>query len=277
MKVTGYIRITGKSLMDFFRDGGVMLAGALSFFFMMTIVPFCLFLVTLFGYFLGEQQGLYQFLSSKLASFFPKVTQQITKELQRLVTFKGLGKLSLILYGVLSFELFAALQYALNTVFKVKVRRSFIVTLILSLIMITLVMAFVLISFGATSSISMLASLKEFFPGLRIGKITGFFIGFVIPFLLIFVTMTTVYILFPKKHVKVSHAAAGALFAALFLEAAKHLFTLYVVNIFRLGTIYGPLSAFVIFLLWIYYSMSIFLIGAELTHNLEGSGGKLHD
>ncbi len=274
MKAAGYLRIIGKSFLDFFRDGGIMLAGSLSFFFMMAIVPFCLFLVTLFGYFLGEQKELYQFLSSRLASFFPRVTHQITEELQRIISYKGLGKFSLILYGFLSFQLFSSLQSALNVIFKAKVRRSFIVSAILSLVMITFTISFVLISFVATSSASMLEPLKEFFPGLRIGKITGFFVGFVIPFILMFMTMTTAYVLFPKKRVRVSHAAAGALFTAVFLEAAKHLFTLYVVNVFRLGTIYGPLSAFVVFLLWVFYSMSIFLIGAEIGHNLEDTGRK---
>ncbi len=274
MKAAGCLRIIGKSFLDFFRDGGIMLAGSLSFFFMMAIVPFCLFLVTLFGYFLGEQKELYQFLSSRLASFFPRVTHQITEELQRIISYKGLGKFSLILYGFLSFQLFSSLQSALNVIFKAKVRRSFIVSAILSLVMITFTISFVLISFVATSSASMLEPLKEFFPGLRIGKITGFFVGFVIPFILMFMTMTTAYVLFPKKRVKVSHAAAGALFTAVFLEAAKHLFTLYVVNVFRLGTIYGPLSAFVVFLLWVFYSMSIFLIGAEIGHNLEDTGRK---
>jgi uncharacterized BrkB/YihY/UPF0761 family membrane protein len=47
-----------------------------------------------------------------------------------------------------------------------------------------------------------------------------------------------------------------------------------VVNVFKLGTIYGPLSAFVIFLLWVFYSSCIFLIGAEVVHNLEVSRGK---
>lgn len=271
MSAKKYSRVMGKSLLDFFRDGGTMLAGSLSFFFMMAIVPFCLFLATIFGYFLGEQKELYQFISAKIANFFPKVTQDITGELQRLITYRGIGKLSLALYAFLSFELFSSLQSALSIIFKIKAKRSFIVSLILSLVMITFIIAFILISFGASSSVSMLGEARRIFPGLRISWITGFLIGFVIPFILMQLTITTVYVLFPKKKVKLSHAASGAFFAAVFLEAAKHAFTLYVVNVFRLGTIYGPLSAFVIFLLWVFYSMSIFLIGAEVVHNLEGA------
>lgn len=277
MKAGRHMGIIGKSFLDFFRDGGIMLAGSLSFFFMMAIVPFCLFLVTIFGYFLGEQEDLYLFMSTKLVSFFPKVTHEITEELQRLITYRGLGKLSLILYGVLSIELFSSLQSALNVIFKVKTRRSFIMTLILSLVMITFIIAFVLLSFGATTSVSMLEPLKSFFSGLRIGRITGFLIAFVIPFVLMFLTVTTTYVLLPKRWVRLSCAASGALFTTIFLEGAKHLFTLYVLNVFRLGTIYGPLSAFVIFLLWVFYSASIFLIGAEVVHNLEAHGGKGHD
>jgi uncharacterized BrkB/YihY/UPF0761 family membrane protein len=44
-----------------------------------------------------------------------------------------------------------------------------------------------------------------------------------------------------------------------------------VVKVIKLGTIYGPLSAFVIFLLWVFYSSCIFLIGAEIVRNLEDS------
>jgi len=53
------------------------------------------------------------------------------------------------------------------------------------------------------------------------------------------------------------------------MEAAKYIFTFYVVKVVRLGAVYGPLSAFIIFLLWVFYSSCIFLIGAETVHNLE--------
>jgi membrane protein len=269
----GTAKVVVKSFLDFFRDGGLMLAASLSFFSMMALVPFCLLIVTLFGYFLGERQDFYQFFSSKLISYFPDVTGEITEELGRLITFKGLGKLSLVLYGFLSYELFSSLEAATNVIFKVKVKRSFIASAVLSLVIVTSITAFFLISFAATSAISMLRPIQEVFPGLEIGGITAFFIGFVIPFILMFVTVGVLYIFLPKKKVKFSHAFAGALFTALFLEIAKHLFTLYVLNVFRLGAIYGPLSAFVIFLLWVFYSASIFLIGAEVVHNLEGRKG----
>lgn len=268
MPVARYIRIIFRSLIDFFRDGGLMLAGSMSYFSVMAIVPFCLFLVTIFGYFLGQNLEFYQFFVSKLTGFFPKITHEITEELRRIITYKGLGKLTLILYGFLSFQLFSSLESALNTIFKIKNKRPFLLSLILSLIIVTLIIAFLLISFGASSTIPMLKTLKEIFPGLKIGKITGFLIRFVVPLVLVFLTVMSLYLLLPRKKIRFSHASSGALFTAVFLEAAKHAFTIYVGNVVRLGTIYGPLSAFVMFLLWVFYSSCIFLIGAEMVRNL---------
>lgn len=273
MSVSRYIKVITRSLIDFFKDGGLMLSASISFFAMMAIVPFCLFLITIFGYFLGEDKEFYQFFSSKLVSFFPAITSQITTELKNLITYKGLGKFSLILYGFLSYELFSSLEAAVQVIFKIKVRRSFIVSLILSVIVVTLIIAFLLISFSATSTISILQTFKKFFPGLEISEITGFFIRFVVPLLLVFLNVATLYVLLPRRMVRITHALSGAVFTAIFLEAAKHLFTLYVVNVFSLGTIYGPLSAFVIFLLWAFYSSCIFLIGAEVVHNLGSTEG----
>jgi membrane protein len=271
------MKILLRSLVDFFRDGGLLLAGSISYFSMMAFFPFCLFLVTIFGYFLGEQKEFYQFFLSKLISFFPKVTSEVTEELKMIITHKGIGKFTLLLYGFLSYQLFSSMESAINVIFRVKVRRSFFVSLILSLFVVTLISAFFLVSFSASSSISMLAPLKELFPALRMSRITGIFIGFVIPFILMFLSITTVYILLPKKRVRLAHASAGALFTAAFLEVAKHVFTLYVRHVFQLGTIYGPLSAFVIFLLWVFYSSCIFLVGAEVVHNQETSRGNARD
>lgn len=271
----GFVRVIIKSFIDFFRDGGLMLAGSMSYFFMMALIPFSLFLVTLFGYFIGEDIEFYHFFLSKLINFFPKITSGITENLRSIIIFKGIGKFTFILYGLLSFQLFSSVESSLNVIFKTKQSRSFIISIILALLLVTIIMAFLLVSFGATTAISLLGTLKKSFPGLKIGTMAGFLIGYVVPVVLVFFLAATIYFLFPLKEVKVRHAACGALFTAVLLEAAKHLFTIYVVKVAKLGAIYGPLSAFVIFLLWIFYSSCIFLVGAELVYNLgKAKGGQ---
>ncbi len=263
-----YLHILTKSFIDFFKDGGPMLAGAISYFTMMALVPLCLFLVTIFGYFLGHYHGFYEFFSLRLINLFPEITKGITKELGKIIMFRGIGTLSLILYGVLSFQVFASIENALHVIFEVKKKRSFFWSVILSLLIITFIIMMLFISFIATSLIPLLKTIKQLFPELQIGLLTAFMIRFIIPFLMVFFTITVIYIFFPKTKVKASYAFIGALFATVFLEIAKHIFTWYVGTVVEFGTIYGPLTAFVVFLLWVFYSSSIFLIGAELVHNL---------
>jgi membrane protein len=263
-----FLKIITKSLLDFFKDGGIILAGSISYFTMMALVPFCLFLVTIFGYLLGHYQSFYQFLYSKLIDFFPVITSGITNELRKLIVFKGIGTLSIFLYGILSYQVFSSLENALNVVFKVKKGRHFLWSIILSFIMITLIIVIILVSFLATSLIPFLKTLKPIFPQLRIGLIKGIIIGYIIPFFVVLFTITALYIFLPKTKVKFSHAFKGAILTTIFLEIAKHIFTYYVGTIAKLGTIYGSLTAFVVFLLWVFYSSCIFLIGAEVVHNL---------
>lgn len=262
------IRVIGRSFIDFFRDNGLMLAGSMSYFTIMALVPLCLFLITVFGYFLGQYPDFYKFFLAKLTGFFPTVTQDITDDLTKIISFKGLGKFSLLLYGVLSFQVFASMEAALNTIFKVKQRRNFIVSIIVSLVVVTLIIALLTVSFAAASVIPLLKTLGSDLSVIRIGKISTFLLRFVLPFVLVLFSIMLLYVIVPKTKVSLFSAMKGSFFATVMLEVAKHAFTWYVINVAQFGKIYGPLTAFVMFLLWMFYSSCIFLIGAEIVHNL---------
>jgi membrane protein len=266
MKPWEYIRILGRSIVDFFRDGGMMLAGSISYFSIMAVIPFCLYLMTILGYFIGRDEEFFTFLTAKLVNFFPAAAQSIARELRDALSHKGVGPFSLILYGFISYQLYSSIESALNVAFKIKDKRSFLSHLLISSFLITLLIIFLLISFGATSAVSIL---KIGIPGIQIHAITAFIVKYLVPFVLVFATITTLYFVMPKRSIKWRNAFAGALSATVLLEIAKHIFTFYVLKVAKLGAIYGPLSAFIIFLLWAYYSSCIFLIGAEMVHNLE--------
>ena len=269
MRAGAFIRLLGRSIVDFFRDGGMMLASSISYFSMMAVLPFCLFLIAIFTYLIGSDEEFFRFIAAKLVSFFPKAAQSIAKELRDAISFRGIGTFTFIVYGILSYQLYSSLESAINVVFKIKDKRTFFSHLFISLFIITLLIVFLILSFSASSLILVLNTLRADFPGLQIHDITAFLIKYLVPFVLVFFTISAIYIIMPKKKVHLWNAVTGALIATIFLEAAKHLFTFYVVQVVKFGAIYGPLSAFVIFLLWGFYSSCIFLIGAEMVHNLE--------
>ncbi len=261
-------RLLGRSLLDFFRDDGLMLAGSMSYFTMMALVPFFLFIMTLFAYFLGRYPEFYAFISGRVDSIFPSVTDKVTHELVKLISYRGIGKVSVLLYGFLSYQVFGSMEHAVNVIFRVRNKRRFVFSVLISLLVVTLVMVLLVLSFAASSAVQLLTSLREYFPGIQVGRVTRFIIVYIVPFILMLPTVTALYKLLPRVKVRLWSAFRGALFTVVFLELAKHVFTWYVVSVAHFGRIYGSLSAIVVFLLWMFYSSSIFLIGAEIVRNL---------
>ena len=241
-----------------------MLAASLSYFGMMALVPFCLFVVALFGQLLGNNPEFNLFLYSRLSSLFPSATEKISQDIVNVISHRGLGKFSLLLYGFLSFQLFRSLEHALNIIFKTKIKRLLLRSLLASMVMITLIIVLISMAFIAASLIPLITELKPSFPEIRFSRVTAFLVGYLLPFIMVLLTMTAVYRILPRTQVSFLQAFKGACFTAVMLELAKHLFTLYVVRVAHFGAVYGPLTAFVLFLLWMYYSSSLFLIGAEI-------------
>ena len=64
-------------------------------------------------------------------------------------------------------------------------------------------------------------------------------------------------------------AFKAALFTSLLWEVTKQLFGWYIMGLGRFSLIYGSLTALIIFVLWVYYSSSILLLGGEVAFLLE--------
>ncbi len=89
-----------------------------------------------------------------------------------------------------------------------------------------------------------------------------------LPFLIEFTALTAAYRLIPNRRVHWRKALVGGMAAALLFEAAKHLFAWYVVSGANYQEVYGALAVVPMFILWIYVSWVIVLLGASLTASL---------
>ena len=259
-----------KSIAAFFKDEGPLHAGSIAYFFLLSFIPFCLLLIAIFGYLLGENSAFFEFFSARAMRFFPEATAGISHGLKAIVTFKRIGVYSLAVYAYFSFLLYMSLESAVRQIFREKAQRSPFVSIILPFFLIGLIAGLIVASFAVTSIIQVLNLMLGDSAGFSLGLTARLLIRFVIPVLLVFVTASLLYKLLPVRKIAIRRALCGGLFTVVLLEAARHLFTIYIVSIAtEIGAIYGPLSSFVIFLLWVYYAACIFLIGAEIVCTLE--------
>lgn len=98
-----------------------------------------------------------------------------------------------------------------------------------------------------------------------------------LPFVVGAVAFFLMFLIVPNRNVPWKHAAYGGLLTALMFEAAKQGFAAYVSNFDGYQKIYGALSAIPIFLIWIYLTWSVILLGASFTASLGSfrfRGGK---
>ncbi|HTS22733.1 MAG TPA: YihY family inner membrane protein [Casimicrobiaceae bacterium] len=79
---------------------------------------------------------------------------------------------------------------------------------------------------------------------------------------------TLLYLLVPAYRVPFKLALIGGLLAAIAFETAKYGFRLYIAHFSTYQLIYGPLAVLPLFLLWIYLSWIIVLVGAAVTATL---------
>lgn len=75
---------------------------------------------------------------------------------------------------------------------------------------------------------------------------------------------TMLFLVVPNRVVSLKHALAGAVFAALVFEVLKRGFGWFFSSFVSYEAIYGALAAVPVFLVWMYLSWTVLLLGAEI-------------
>lgn len=260
--------------MTFVKEHRQMLAASISCFFMLSFIPFFIFLVAVMGRLFAGNEGLQDFVVERISEFFPAVAADVREELLRLIRHADVGLVTLLGYLFFSYHLYVSLETSVNAVFENQEARPVLRSIVNSLIVITTLMAVILVTFGTTAALSLLVHLGAYVGLPRVDLLFAL-AGSLLPLLLVFLTATALYRFLPRSKVSLASAVKGALFTAVLLEAAKYLFTFYVgIKLAQFGPFYGSLTGVVVFIMWLIYSASIFLIGAGFVRNLEAERGR---
>jgi membrane protein len=253
-------------------------AAALAYYWMLSIFPFAIFLLSLLPYLpianLREaiMELLQQALPGEAAEVFTGVVDDVVSDTRG----------GLLSFGLL-FTLWAgsnglyAIMQQLNITYGVKEGRSFwrarLVALMLMVMFLVLIIgAFALVVFGGqiqdwvASYIGWSGALLTFFAVFR----------WVVISVLILLGFALIYYYGPNVEQDFRFITPGSLIGALLLIGASLGFSYYVSNFGDYSAMYGSLGAVIILLLWLYIAGLVILFGSEVNSLLEhyNPGGK---
>ena len=90
-----------------------------------------------------------------------------------------------------------------------------------------------------------------------------------LPFLITLFIMVTINMIMPRVKVLFKSALFGGIFSALLWELSKNFFYLYVNRMATVTNLYGSLSTIPVFMIWMYLTWIIILLGAELAYTYQ--------
>jgi membrane protein len=155
------------------------------------------------------------------------------------------------------------IERSLNDIWQVPQNRPFAERFsgYLSILMIGPVLVFsslgLTASVGHSSAIQAVADIKPF----------GYLIetaGRIVPYLLVIVAFTAIYKLMPNTRVRWVPALIGGVVAGVLWETVGWIFATYVVKSSNYPAIYSAFATLLLFMIWLYVSWTILLIGAAV-------------
>ena len=244
------------------RDQCLVSAGMLTYATLLSLVPFMIVLLSVFSSLPGIEGWNTQVQAFLLDNFLPDAKEAIEVTLVDLTSKRaGLTATMGLFLVVTSLILMSNIENALNRIWGVKTGRSMTSKLAVYWLVLTLGPVFL----GASLALSSYFFSLEFVTEVqKLGVMRGLLENLT-PLFVAAVAFFLLFLIVPNRQVPLRHAAIGALVTAALFELAKAGFGVYIRNIDNYNVLYGTLASMPIFLIWIYLSWSVILIGASLT------------
>lgn len=260
------IKIFRLAFKGFTEDRVQLRASALTYYSILSIVPI---VAMVFG--IAKGFGFESFLKEELLKNFSnqeKVLEWILTFVDRYLShikgglIAGVG-IVILLWSVM--KLLGNIESSFNDIWQIKKARvmSRKMSDYISLVVITPVLLFV--SSSTTIFLSeQIQSSSHVFPLLEyIGPILSFFIG-LIPYILIWLVFTLLYIIMPNTKVEFKSALIGGIIAGTMFQFLQWGYFYFQSMLTSYGAIYGSFAALPLFLIWMQLSWLIVLLGAEM-------------
>jgi YihY family inner membrane protein len=267
-----------QALKAFRANQGMLLAGAVAYYALLSIVPLLILVAIAFSHFVG-QQLLLNTLGRLLEWLIPGQSKALVHELANFLAQRAVvGWLLLLTMIFFSSLAFTILENALSIIFVHRVairRRHFLVSAIvpycfslslgIGVLLVTLVTSSLqavstdhIVLFGHAVSLTGAARAVLYLLGLA-GEIF---------------VLTSIYLVIPVGRPALRHALMGAVTAALLWEITRRVLVWYFATLSQVSVVYGSLATAIVVLFSLEALATLLLFGAQLISEYERLGAR---
>lgn len=288
MKSNGFIRGVKRLIISIIKNDFYGMAAEMGFMMVIGIFPFMLFLMAVFGW-MGNKSYMDPILLG-LSNIMPEQAMNlILTVLSEVMIFEQGGTMAIIGFIVtiiLSTNGVAVVLKGLNRAYKVEETRNLIYTRVLSFIMVivntlVLFLSINLIVFGkvfinfAVTHFNMSNDIALMLLTLR------WPVAFLALYLMAFLSYYILPDLRGNEAFKRASALPGTLFFTTFWLVGSWGFSVYVNNLKTYNFVYGIIGAFIVLMVWLYYTSILLLVGGEINsqvyNQLERKANEIKD
>ena len=267
---------TVQTLKAFKANQGLLLAGAVAYYALLSIVPLMILIAIALAHWIDPAM-LLDALGRYLEWLVPGQSKPIVEELAGFLNHKDV--IGWVLLGTMIFFsglAFSVLENAMSVIFFHRVaqkKRRYIVSVLLPYCYVLSLGVGVLLVTLVSGSLQAMGERDIEFLGQAwsLGGVSGvllYLLGFVGE---VFV-LTSIYLVMPVGRLKFSHALMGGVTAAVLWEITRHVLTRYFATLSQVSVVYGSLTTAIIVLLSLEFAAILLLFGAQVIAEYERIG-----
>lgn len=246
------------------KDDASGLSAQLSYYFMLSLFPMLLFLLSIVPVVGVKQSTIRDLIKDHVPSDYAPQVSSIIGDIMDNAS-GGLLSIGLIAALWSASNGMTALMNAFNVAYDVEDSRNFVVAKLYSVLftlamIIVMPVALVLPTFGQQIG-------DLLFGPLGLGdQVKWLFdtIRFVLPVIVVLIAFMVLYTLAPNVKIKLLSVIPGAIFATIVFLGGSYLFGFYISNFANYSKTYGSIVGIIILMLWLYITGFIIIIGAEI-------------
>ncbi len=260
------LKISTAVFQQFIKNRALSVAGGLAYTTLLGVVPLLVVGFAIFAALPQFDSLAANFKNVIFSHFIPTSGEVVEGYLFYFVEqTSNLSTVSTVILVVTAFLLMHSVDSAINTLWHNNEKRKIIVSLLIYCLVLVFGPMLIGVSIAVTSFVFSLPFITD---AADIVGGTVYLLEY-LPFALTTLSLWVIYIVLPKGYVSNKYAFISSIVAALLFEFSKQIFVWSITTFPTYQVIYGAFAVIPIFLVWVYLSWLIILLGAQMTSCLQ--------